>query len=75
MEIRYWRSLSKYEFAVLDETYMKEFATEFANMLLELGYVETNENAWGLMCFHKDDINIRIVYNSELVDFFIFRNL
>lgn len=61
--------------APLDDTYMKEFATEFANMLLELGYVETNENAWGLMCFHKDDINIRIVYNSELVDFFIFRNL
>ena len=61
----------------INSTYYKEFATEYANNLLAAGFYETSENPWGLSCFHHDEtnINIRIVYNEELVDLFIFRNL
>lgn len=49
----------------------------FSIVLLAAGFYETSENPWGLACFHHDEtnINIRIVYNEELVDLFIFRNL
>ena len=61
----------------INSTYYKDFATEYANNLLAAGFYETSENPWGLSCFHHDEtnINIRIVYNEELVDLFIFRNL
>ena len=58
-----------------DSDYYPEYALAYANYLESLGYIRSNDNPWGLEAFTKGDVHIRITYNSEQIDLFIFDKL
>lgn len=59
----------------LEDDVYPNYAFAYAAYLEELGYVKSTDNNWGLEAYTKGDIHIRIVYNAEQVDFFIFNRL
>lgn len=58
----------------LESDFYKNYATKYAELLTQQGFVETTDNGWGLAAYNKNNLNIRIVYNEEIVDFFIFKS-
>ena len=58
-----------------DSDYYPNYALAYAEYLETLGYVRSNNNPWGLEAYTKGDVHIRITYNSEQVDLFVFDKL
>lgn len=55
--------------------YYPQFAKDYENYLISLGYEKSRDNAWGLEAYSLGDIHIRIINNLEQVDLFIFETL